>query len=424
MKNLNSVKKSWAAVAAVALLLVAGQILSAASIPQEIEELRLKYERLYHQYTEAIKDAKSSAAAELGKEVELAKRRYEEARNALTPSQKTKEAFSTAADKVKATVNKVFATGSSDEVVATAKSSKVLPDYEDLKISIDGDNYCGQFAMTAVFAGLGITKGGDEIYKDTNPAGIFTAPPTIVEYLNMNGVDASQKHNASISDITRKLDAGLPVMVLMNSGGGVPHWVTIYGYASDAAGKVVSLKMRDSYWGTSKGYDMDIERFKTSWNDPVGNKLPNSLLGYSNLMIDIKGTRTPAQSPSALNFNFNTAMEDNMASGINDVVTGFKRIAPMQLAGGITKCVLGIPGTVIGIAGKAIKKGGDLIADWGKERLNKGGFANTLVGGAAAVGGSLVKAAGWVTQASGNLLSGVANIAGNFTKKLGYVFAR
>ncbi|HMM60452.1 MAG TPA: hypothetical protein PKC25_10035, partial [Candidatus Rifleibacterium sp.] len=67
---------------------------------------------------------------------------------------------------------------------------------------------------------------------------------------------------------------------------------------------------------------------------------------------------------------------------------------------------------------------GDMTVDWGKSRLDKGGFGNTLLGGTAVVGGSVVKAVGYVAKASGNLLSGVATMAGNFTKKLGYVFAR
>ena len=423
MKKSISVTKSLAAVAAAIMLLVAVQIIDAASIPQEVEELRMKYERLYQQYTQALSDARSSTAAELGKEVELAKRRYEDARKALTPSQKTQIKVKETAEKVKDTVDKLFATGSkndSPEVTAT----KELPGYNDQKISIDGDNYCGQFAMTSVFKGMGINKDPQQAYKDTNPAGIFTGPTTIVEYLNMNGVDATQKHKASLADITRKLDAGLPVIVLVDSGSGVPHWVNIYGYNVDASGKVVSLKLRDSYWGTSKGYDIDIEKFNAAWANPVGNKMPGSLLGYSNLMIDIKGTREPMQSPSALNFNFNTAVEDNLAGGINDVVSGFKRIAPMQLAGGITKCVLGIPGTVLGVAAKGIDKVSDLTIDWGKKRLDQGGFGNTLLGGVTVVGGSVTKAAGYVVKASANALAGVASIAGNFTKKLGYVFAR
>lgn len=423
MKKNESVSKIKALVTGAFLAMLVGQITFATSIPQQVEELRMKYERLYQQYTQALSDAKSSAAAELGKEVAAAKRQYEEARARLTPSQKTQEKIKETAEKVKETVDTLFSSGDRNET-AKVTASKELSGYDSLPISIDGDNYCGQFAMTSVLRCMGVNKDPQQIYKDTNPAGIFTGPPTIVEYLNMNGIDASQKQNASIADITRKLDAGLPVIVLVNSGGGVPHWVTIYGYNSDASGKVVSLKLRDSYWGTSKGYTMDIERFKTAWNDPVGNKLPNSLLGYSNLMIDIKGTKQADQSPSALNFNFNTAMEDNMSSGINDVVTGFKRIAPMQLLGGVTKCVLGIPGTVVGVAGKGITKGGDLIVDWGKKQLDKGGFGSTLLGGTAVVGGSVVKAAGYVTKAAGNLLSGVASVAGNFTKKLGYVFAR
>ena len=422
MKN-KSVQKHSIALASVLLIGMCSALLSAASIPQELEEARLKYERLYKRYVESINDAASSAKYSLAGEVEAAKRQYEEVKKRLTPSQTTKDKVKEAADNVKETVNKLFATGSGASAPA-AVASKELPGFDNQTISIDGDNYCGQFAMTSVFHGMGIPHDPQQAYKNSNPAGIFTAPPTIVEYLNMNGVDATQRHKASLSDITNKIDAGLPVMTLVNTGGGTPHWITIYGYSTDAAGNVVSLKMRDSYWGTSKGYEMDIGKFKAAWNDPVGNKLPNSLLGYSNLMIDIKGPRTPAQSPAALNFNFNTAVEDNMASGINDVVTGFKRLAPMQLAGGVAKCVLGIPGTVLGLSGKGIKKGGDMIVGWGKEKLTKGGIGNTLLGGSAVVAGSLVKATGWLAQASGNLLSGVASLAGNFTKKLGYVFAR
>ena len=102
----------------------------------------------------------------------------------------------------------------------------------------------------------------------------------------MNGVDATQRHNASLNDLTAKIDAGLPVIVLVNSGSGTPHWVTIYGYTTDSSGNVNGVKMRDSYWGTRSGHTMGIEEFKAAWSDPVGNKLPNSLLGYSNLMID------------------------------------------------------------------------------------------------------------------------------------------
>ncbi|EKD80959.1 MAG: hypothetical protein ACD_39C02074G0004 [uncultured bacterium] len=424
MKN-RSLKQSGIILLGVLMLSMLSTLLYAETIQRELEEARMKYERLYKQYVESLNNTVSGTKKSLAEEVEAAKRHYEQAKKRFEISQSTKDGVKAAADKVKDTVEKIFATGGNEASAPTAEASKALPGYDNQTISIDGDNYCGQFAMTSVFHGMGIPHDPQTAYKNTNPAGIFTAPPTIVEYFNMNGVDAVQRHNASISNITAKIDAGLPVVALVNSGGGTPHWVTIYGYTTDSSGNITGVKMRDSYWGTSKGYVMEIAKFKAAWGDPVGNKPPNSLLGYSNLMIDIKGPRTAAQSPSAFNFNFNTAAEDNMAGGINDVVTGFKRIAPMQLAGGVVKCVLGIPGTVISVTGKGLKAGGNMIVDWGKAKLNSGGgFGSTLLGGGAVVAGSLVKATGWVAQASGNLFSSIACVAGNFTKKLGYVFAR
>ncbi len=364
---------------AVAMTLSSGSGMFAASIPQELEEARMKYERLYKQYTQSLSDASSSAKNSLAVEVEAAKRRYEELKKQFTMSQTTKDKISAAADKVKDTVDRVFSTGSGNSgEAAVASSGKVLAGYDEQKISISGDNYCGQFAMTSVFQGMGFPMDPQKAYKDTNPAGIFTAPPVIVEYLNMNGIAASQKHNASIDDIVKKIDAGKPVIVLVNSGGSTPHWINStviqpfnrQGYRPE--------EMRDSYWGTGKGYEMSVEKFAEAWKSPLGDKLPGSIAGYSNLMIDIQGPREAAFSPALLNFNFNTATEDNIAGGINDVVTGFKRIAPMQLGGGLVKCVLGIPGAVAGVAGRAISKGGDALGNWGKEKFSQDGIGNKL----------------------------------------------
>lgn len=421
MTAVNQIKKTAITLVA-ALAITSGSASFATSIPQQLEEAKMKYERLYKQYTEALSDSASGAKHSLAGEVEAAKRRYEELKKQFSMSQQTKDNIKQTADKVAETVKKVFDSGSGDKAEApSSTSAKILPGFEDQKISIDGDNYCGQYAMTSVFQGMGIPMDPQKAYKDTNPAGIFTAPPTIVEYLNMNGVDASQKHRASISDIVKKIDDGKPVICLVNSGGSTPHWINIYGYTTDATGNVTGLKMRDSYWGTSKGYEMSVEKFSAAWKNPLGTKLPGSIAGYENLMIDIKGAKAADFSPRLFNFNFNSATEDNIAGGINDVVTGFKRLAPMQLAGGVVKCTLGIPGAVAGLAGRGISMAGDSIMNWGREKVKTG---STLTGGVAIVAGGITKAAGWVANTAGNFLSGAASVLGNATKKLGYVFAR
>ena len=293
--------------------------------------------------------------------------------------------------------------------------SKILDGYEEQSISIDGDNYCGQFAMSSVFKGLGIDKQPQNVYKATNPRGIFTAPPVIIDYLKKSGVKAQQRQNCSIDDIAKKIDAGLPVMVLVDSGDGTPHWINIYGYTRDASGKITSLRMRDSYWGTRAGHEMDIETFTKAWKQPFGDTFVGKLAGYSNLMIDINGSSTWPASP------FATATEDNMASGINNVVTGWTNRDWGQLAGGAAKLINGIPGAVISIGSRLPTVIGNSLTSWGKEKFGKSGIGNKLLGGAAIAGGSVLQAGGWVANQVGNAASSVANVIGN---GIGRLFGR
>lgn len=303
----------------------------------------------------------------------------------------------------------------SDEPVASApeeqdKNSKILPGYEDEKISIDGDNYCGQFAMTSVFKGLGIDKEAQDIYKATNPRGIFTSPPIIVDYLNKNGVKAQQRHNCSIEDIVKKIDDGKPVIVLVDSGDGTPHWVNIYGYTRGESGKITSVRMRDSYWGTRSGHEMDIDEFSKAWQKPLGNTFLGKMLGYKNLMIDINGNSSGTP--------FATATEDNMAAGVNEVVTGWSNRDWGQVAGGASKLILGLPGTVISMSSRIPSVFGSSMASWGRDRMNQGGVGNTILGGAAVAGGSVLQAGGWLVNQVGNASSSVAKAIGNGIKSL------
>ncbi|MBU1106582.1 MAG: C39 family peptidase [Candidatus Riflebacteria bacterium] len=300
-------------------------------------------------------------------------------------------------------------------IATEAGYSKILEGYEEQSISIDGDNYCGQFAMSSVFKGLGIDKSPQETYKATNPSGIFTAPPVIVGYLNKNGVKAQQRQNCSLEDIAKKIDAGLPVMVLVDSGDGTPHWICIYGYTRDASGKIASVRMRDSYWGTSSGHEMDAETFTKAWKQPFGDTLIGKIAGYSNLMIDINGNSTWPATP------FATATEDNMASGINEVVTGWTNRDWGQLAGGAAKLINGIPGAVISIGSRLPTTLGNSLTNWGKEKFGNSGIGNKLLGGAAIAGGSVLQAGGWVANQVGNAASSVAKAIGN---GIGRLFGR
>lgn len=309
----------------------------------------------------------------------------------------------------------------SAQKTAASKTEHHLKGFDDLKIDIDGDNYCGQFAMSTLLNGMGIKTDPNEIYKDTNPAGIFTAPPTIVETLRQRGIDARMKNEASVNDIKTRIDNGKPVMVLVDSGDGTPHWVCIYGYDTDQNGTITSVRMRDSYWGTSGPHTMDIKDFTKAWKSPFGGGTLGKFANYSNLLIDNLGKIDP-KTPLYPG-NFSTATIDNMASGINDVVTGYKNGSLPKMLSGATKLVVGLPGAITGAASNYLDKASQGWMNWGANKMSQGGVGNQILGGAAVVGGALSNGVAKTGQVISNVWSSGASTIGNGIKKIGSWFS-
>lgn len=326
-------------------------------------------------------------------------------------------------DSVKGNVKVVAPTTDDNKEVASAventtssnKSSVTLDGFENQPIKIKGNNYCGQFAMSSVLKQMGVDIDPQEVYQDTNPGGIFTSPPVITEYLNKKGIKAGHRNDCSIDDIVKKLDSGKPVMVLLSTTNGVPHWVNIYGYTKNADGSIASFRMRDSYWGTKEGHEMPIDEFIKAWESPLGNSLLSKFSNYKNLMIDIDGEVTGG--------SFDVATEDNIAGGINDAVTGFKNKNWGQMFGGAAKLFAGIPGAVISLTSRIPEALGKNISKWGKEKIAKGGFGNKLIGNIAKAGGSVIETAGKIADKVGDAISKTAEVIGKGIEKVGKFFS-
>jgi hypothetical protein len=154
------------------------------------------------------------------------------------------------------------------------------------------------------------------------------------------------------------------------------------------------------------------------------NKVLGSIAGYSNLLVDIKGHKDPDFSPAAYSSNFWTATEDNIAAGINDTVTGFKKLSPTQFAGGLTKSAIGVPAAVLGIASNGVNAVGSGLYNYGKSKWQEGGLGKKIFGGVAIAAGGVAKAAAFVGKTTSNVVSSAATLLGNGIKKLGFVFAR
>jgi len=304
-----------------------------------------------------------------------------------------------------------------------APNEHYLPGFDDLRIEINGDNYCGQFAMSALLKGMGIKTDPQEVYRKTNPAGIFTAPPVIVENLRMSGVDAKMKNKASVNDITKRIDQGKPVIVLVDSGDGTPHWICITGYDTNEKGQIESLRMRDSYWGTSGPHTMAIRDFEKAWKSPFGGGVLGDLLSYSNLLIDNNGKFEPGSSPPIYPGTFSTATEDNLAGGVDDVVTGYKNKSIAQTTGGLAKLLLGLPGAIVGVASNYLDKKSQGLAEWGNKKVKQGGIGNKVLGAGAVIAGGAANVVSKSGKFVADAWSSGASIVGNGIKKIGSWFS-
>jgi hypothetical protein len=300
--------------------------------------------------------------------------------------------------------------------------TKNLEDIENMpKVQIDGRNSCGQFAMTLVLNSMGIETDGNEIFQDSNPASIFTAPSTLVTELQERGVNATQKHNASIDDIKAKIDAGKPVITLVDCGDNCPHWICITGYDTDEEGNITSIRMRDAYWGTKSVEQMDIEEFKQRWAKPLGTGALGAFTRYKNLMIDIDGTRDP-NNPSLFPNNIFTSTEDNIGGALNDIVTGWKNKKVGSVLGGVTKIVTGLPSAVVGIASNFVGNQSDKLLELGKKKFGEKGLGNKIIGGVSMATALNAKAVSVVGKTIANIGSNTATVLGNGVKKLFSLF--
>ncbi|MGC4116759.1 MAG: C39 family peptidase [Myxococcales bacterium] len=111
-----------------------------------------------------------------------------------------------------------------------------------------------------------------------------TAPTNIVSYLKSQGFRAEAKNNASVADLTKYLDQGVPVQVLYNPSADPSdvylHYVDVVDYKKDAQGNVTSVKIADP--GGGRMAEVPIEEFKKRWGNLA---VKNVGIGANNLMI-------------------------------------------------------------------------------------------------------------------------------------------
>ena len=103
-----------------------------------------------------------------------------------------------------------------------------------------------------------------------------------------------------------------------------------------------------------------------------------------------------------------------MASGINDVVNGWKNHSVSKVIGGASKLLLGLPGAIGGVASNFADKTSQNWMEWGRNKMGENGLGNKILGGAAFAGGAITNTVAKAGKAVSNLWSSQVSIIGKW----------
>lgn len=267
-------------------------------------------------------------------------------------------------------------------------------------------NACGttSLAMIAQYFGRNVTP--QEIDRTSRSFGLFTSPDNLLSWARNNGFRAEMKNDASIDDLTRMIDQGVPPMCLVDSGSRTDiqlHYVVVSGYDRGPDGEVSRLRLSDPM---GRLREVTPEQFLREWDDIpfVGvrtgeRRLMMTFVPEGNRPITAPdGTVRPASSielpKSSLGADLRNMPVRNLQDGVSDVLNGIRRGRVGDVVGGAFEAVAGLPAFLV-------------------SKIPIPGFHE--------LGGAMAKVADFVAEpikALGSLVTSVGRRIGGFLRRL------
>jgi predicted double-glycine peptidase len=255
-------------------------------------------------------------------------------------------------------------------------------------------NACGTTSLANVLTHWGKPTTHQQVDSDIRHFDMFTAPDKIVEYARDHGMRAELKADASVNDLAKMIDQGVPPIVLMDPDSDKNanlHYVTVTGYNKDASGKITDLVIADSAGGDR--YTMPVEEFQKKWDNL---KMGGIGTGLNNVMISVvpndgrkitggDGVTRSASDiklpKSSLWSNIKTSLARGVANLLANVTTGAAKIweGAKKVWGGIKSAASTVWGGVTKAADTVwggVKAAGNAIGNAAKSAVNtvKGWF--------------------------------------------------
>jgi hypothetical protein len=167
---------------------------------------------------------------------------------------------------------------------ARGGGSKLTPNDLGVQAQDQGaTNACGTTSLANVMTHFGKPRTHEQIDESIRAFNMFTAPDKLVEYARGNGMRSEIKTDASLDDLAKMVDQGVPPIVLMDpdaDNNANLHYVTVTGYNRDASGKITDVAIADSAGG--RRYTMPAAEFQAKWDNLKMGGVPT---GLNNVMI-------------------------------------------------------------------------------------------------------------------------------------------
>lgn len=270
-------------------------------------------------------------------------------------------------------------------------------------------NGCGTTSLAMM---LDFHSGGREFTRDRVDDAIrhynlFSSPGDIAEYAERHGLEASIGARLKVDDLTKLIDQGLPVQVLLDvsdehDGTGL-HYEVVTGYGTGPDGKRY-LELANP-WG-QREY-MAEDAFMARWAHLKGGPFP---LGIDRVAIALKPPGHPAQlPPDSRNDFISTSMTAlRVVQGLTQVTNGWARHDIPNLLGGVVRLVAGGLVAIPALLGHAARTWGEGYWRQGRAAIDAG---SPVAGVAKMATGGLAWVAGIPFEGVGNVASRVVDLA-------------
>jgi hypothetical protein len=290
-------------------------------------------------------------------------------------------------------------------------------------------NACGTTALSSVFTYWNKPISPSRIDAAIRRLDLFTAPDELVRFARDNGMRASLKQGASLEDVARMLDQGVPPIALIeprynpNPNDLVLHYVTVKGYTRAPDGTIETLRIADSAGGGHE-YDLSADEFLQLWSDL---RMAGVATGLDRVMISV----VPADGRSVVGLDGVSRRASDIrlpGNGAGATLTSMPaRTVAVGLANIANGARTGDPGKMI--AGRIQLLGGGLGALVSKLPVPGANLLGGAVAGTAFLAGKVVDAVGErlgdavrsatsTAQAVGDALGSAARSVGRFVRRL------